>query len=377
MAKLHAGPETIAAGLLHDTQEDTGTKNSELSTRFGPTVASLVEALTKIADVTHRHDLHIMAEDHRKIFVAMAKDVRVIIIKLCDRLHNMSTLDFQPRASQIRISNETMYVYAPIAHRLGLYKIQLDLEDMSLYYLKPDEYKHIQDLLNSKHEDMEAATQRFKNRLNDILSKTNIPYTISARVKSIYSIYKKMFEKKHDFNEIYDLMALRIITENENQCYEILGYIHANFKPIPGRFKDYIAMPKPNLYQSLHTTVLNDDGSVFEVQIRTKDMDETAEEGVAAHWRYKENTNYDARREQEEIENQLHWFRDFVSITSENAKDESAQEYVHTLQHDIFDANVYVLLQWERLFACPPDRPLSTLLIVFILKLVILFPEQK
>ena len=165
---------------------------------------------------------------------------------------------------------------------------------------------------------MEAATQRFKIRLDDILSKTNIPYTISARVKSIYSIYKKMYEKKHDFNEIYDLMALRIITENENQCYEILGYIHANFKPIPGRFKDYIAMPKPNLYQSLHTTVLNDDGSVFEVQIRTKDMDETAEEGVAAHWRYKENTNYDARREQEEIENQLHWFRDFVSITSEN-----------------------------------------------------------
>lgn len=353
LAKLHAGPETIAAGLLHDTQEDTGTKNSELSTRFGPTVASLVEALTKIADVTHRHDLHIMAEDHRKIFVAMAKDVRVIIIKLCDRLHNMSTLDFQPRASQIRISNETMYVYAPIAHRLGLYKIQLDLEDMSLYYLKPDEYKHIQDLLNSKHEDMEAATQRFKNRLDDILSKTNIPYTISARVKSIYSIYKKMFEKKHDFNEIYDLMALRIITENENQCYEILGYIHANFKPIPGRFKDYIAMPKPNLYQSLHTTVLNDDGSVFEVQIRTKDMDETAEEGVAAHWRYKENTNYDARREQEEIENQLHWFRDFVSITSENAKDESAQEYVHTLQHDIFDANVYVFTPMGKVICLP------------------------
>lgn len=162
-----------------------------------------------------------------------------------------------------------------------------------------------------------------------------------------------MFEKKHDFNEIYDLMALRIITENENQCYEILGYIHANFKPIPGRFKDYIAMPKPNLYQSLHTTVLNDDGSVFEVQIRTKDMDETAEEGVAAHWRYKENTNYDARREQEEIENQLHWFRDFVSITSENAKDESAQEYVHTLQHDIFDANVYVFTPMGKVICLP------------------------
>lgn len=353
LAKLHAGPETIAAGLLHDTEEDTGTQNSELRTRFGDTVASLVEALTKIADVTHRHDLHIMAEDHRKIFVAMAKDVRVIIIKLCDRLHNMSTLDYQPRASQIRISSETMDVYAPIAHRLGLYNIQLDLEDMSLYYLKPDEYHHIQDLLNSKHENLKIATDKFQKRLSAILDKTKIPYKISARVKSIYSIYKKMYEKKHSFDEIYDLMALRIITLTENQCYEILGYIHANFKPIPGRFKDYIAMPKPNMYQSLHTTIITDDGSIFEVQIRTQEMDETAEEGVAAHWRYKEGTNYDARKEQEEIENQLHWFRDFVSITSTNAKDESAQEYVHTLQHDIFDANVYVFTPMGKVICLP------------------------
>lgn len=353
LAKLHAGPETIAAGLLHDTEEDTGTKNSELRTKFGETVASLVEALTKIADVTHRHDLHIMAEDHRKIFVAMAKDVRVIIIKLCDRLHNMSTLDYQPRPSQIRIASETMDVYAPIAHRLGLYNIQLDLEDMSLYYLKPVEYKHIQDLLNSRHENLKISTEKFQNRLTAILSKTKIPFTISARVKSIYSIYKKMYEKRHDFDEIYDLMALRIITVTENQCYEILGYIHANFKPIPGRFKDYIAMPKPNMYQSLHTTIITDDGSIFEVQIRTKEMDETAEEGVAAHWRYKEGTNYDARKEQEEIENQLHWFRDFVSITSTNAKDESAQEYVHTLQHDIFDANVYVFTPMGKVICLP------------------------
>lgn len=353
LAELHTGPETIAAGLLHDTVEDTQTTTEDLKNKFGETVASLVEALTKIADVTHRHDLHIMAEDHRKIFVAMAKDVRVIIIKLCDRLHNMSTLDFQPRASQIRISNETLEVYAPIAHRLGLYKIQLDLEDMSLFYLQPDEYKHIQELLESKHEDLVVSTAKFKQRLDEIISKTSIPYSISARVKSIYSIYKKMYEKKHEFDEIYDLMALRIITETENQCYELLGYIHANFKPIPGRFKDYIAMPKSNLYQSLHTTIITDDGSIFEVQIRTKLMDETAEEGVAAHWRYKEGANYDAHREQAEIENQLHWFRDFVSITSENAKDESAQEYVHTLQHDIFDASVYVFTPMGKVICLP------------------------
>lgn len=352
LATLHTGPETIAAGLLHDTEEDTGTANSELREKFGDTVASLVEALTKIADVTHKHDLHIMAEDHRKIFVAMAKDVRVILIKLCDRLHNMSTLQYQPRDKQIRISQETLDVYAPIAHRLGLYKIQLRLEDLSLYYLKPTEYQQIEEQLAKKNESLRSALDKLQNQLTTLLTKTGIPFQISSRVKSIYSIYKKM-QAGHTFDEIYDLMALRIITETENQCYEILGYIHANFKPIPGRFKDYIAMPKPNMYQSLHTTIIAETGNVFEVQIRTKEMDETAEEGVAAHWRYKEGETYDAKREQAEIENQLHWFRDFVSITDDTAKAQSAQEYVHTLQHDIFDANVYVFTPMGKVVCLP------------------------
>lgn len=352
LSTLHTGPETIAAGLLHDTEEDTGTENSELREKFGDTVASLVEALTKIADVTHKHDLHIMAEDHRKIFVAMAKDVRVILIKLCDRLHNMSTLQYQPRDKQIRISQETLDVYAPIAHRLGLYKIQLRLEDLSLYYLKPNEYAAIEAELAAKNESLRGALDRLQSQLTVLLTKTGIPFQISSRVKSIYSIYKKM-QAGHTFDEIYDLMALRIITETENQCYEILGYIHANFKPIPGRFKDYIAMPKPNMYQSLHTTIIAETGNVFEVQIRTKEMDETAEEGVAAHWRYKENEAYDPRREQAEIENQLHWFRDFVSITDDTAKAQSAQEYVHTLQHDIFDANVYVFTPMGKVVCLP------------------------
>ena len=352
LSTLHTGPETIAAGLLHDTEEDTGTANSELSTRFGPTVASLVEALTKIADVTHKHDLHIMAEDHRKIFVAMAKDVRVILIKLCDRLHNMSTLQYQPRDKQIRISQETLDVYAPIAHRLGLYKIQLRLEDLSLYYLKPNEYAQIEEALKSKNESLSGALKRVQSQLSSLLEKTGIPFQMSSRVKSIYSIYKKM-QSGHTFDEIYDLMALRIITETENQCYEILGYIHANFKPIPGRFKDYIAMPKPNMYQSLHTTIIADSGNVFEVQIRTREMDAVAEEGVAAHWRYKEGEVYDAKREQTEIEDQLHWFRDFVSITNDTAKGDDAQEYVHTLQHDIFDANVYVFTPMGKVVTLP------------------------
>ncbi len=352
LSTLHTGPETIAAGLLHDTEEDTGTANSELSARFGPTVASMVEALTKIADVTHKHDLHIMAEDHRKIFVAMAKDVRVILIKLCDRLHNMSTLQYQPRDKQIRISQETLDVYAPIAHRLGLYKVQLQLENLSLYYLKPQEYAQIEAEIAAKNESLSGALKRIQSQLTEMLEKTGIPFQISSRVKSIYSIYKKI-QNGHTFDEIYDLLALRIITDTENQCYEILGYIHANFKPIPGRFKDYIAMPKPNMYQSLHTTIIADSGNVFEVQIRTHEMDEIAEEGVAAHWRYKESEQYDTRREQTEIEDKLHWFRDFVSITNDTAKSADAQEYVHTLQHDIFDANVYVFTPMGKVLTLP------------------------
>lgn len=352
LAQLHTGPETIAAGLLHDTEEDTGTANSELRTKFGDTVANMVEALTKISDVTHKHDLHIMAEDHRKIFVAMAKDIRVILIKLCDRMHNMSTLQYQPREKQIRISQETLDVYAPIAHRLGLYKIQLVLEDLALFYLRPDDYAKIEEGLKARNESLSAALKRTQDQISELLSKTGIPFQISSRVKSIFSIYKKM-QAGHSFDEIYDLMALRIITETENQCYEILGYIHASFKPIPGRFKDYIAMPKPNMYQSLHTTIIADSGNVFEVQIRTREMDEVAEEGVAAHWRYKEGDTYDAHREQTEIEDKLHWFRDFVSISDDTEESQSAQEYVHTLQHDIFDANVYVFTPMGKVICLP------------------------
>lgn len=352
LAELHAGPETICAGLLHDTEEDTDTSDNSLRANFGETIANLVGALTKISDVTHKHDLHIMAEDHRKIFVAMAKDIRVILIKLCDRLHNMSTLQFQPRDSQIRIAQETLDVYAPIAHRLGLYVIQVKLEDLSLYYLKPNEYRKIEDDLKNKHESLSQALKELERRITNILLPTNIPFQISSRVKSIYSIYKKM-QNGHKFDEIYDILALRIITSTENKCYEILGYIHANFKPIPGRFKDYIAMPKPNLYQSLHTTIIADTGNVFEVQIRTKEMDELAEEGVAAHWRYKENEAYDSKKEQEDIENQLHWFRDFVDITTESSKNDSALDYVETLQHDIFNANVYVFTPLGKVICLP------------------------
>ena len=341
LAELQAGPQTICVGLLHDTIEDTETTKEEIEKNFGKEVADLVEALTKVTRLSDYKNVEFTAENHRKIFVAMAKDVRAIIVKLADRLHNMRTLQFQPKEKQVRISKETLEVYAPIAHRLGLYRLQTEMEDLSLWYLDNEKYREIEDKMNSLTVNAHQALEELKKELSDILKGSKIPFVILDRVKSVYSIYKKMYNKNYSFEDIYDIMALRIITETEQNCYEILGYVHANFKPMPGRFKDYIAMPKPNMYQSLHTTILTNTGHFFEIQIRTKQMDETAEGGVAAHWRYKEGSHYDAKTEQQEIENQLHWFKDFVSMT-EGQAGESAKEYVDTLSHDIFDANVYV-----------------------------------
>lgn len=341
LAQLQVGPKTICAGILHDTIEDTDTTKDDIQKLFGEEIATMVEALTKVTRLSDYKNVEFTAENHRKIFVAMAKDVRVIIVKLADRLHNMRTLQFQPKEKQIRISKETLEVYEPIAHRLGLYKIQTELEDLSLWYLDNEGYKEIESKIQEVSNDVNNSLSKAKDSLVEILKNTKIPFTISDRVKSVYSIYKKMHSKNYSFDQIYDLMALRIITDTEQNCYAILGYVHANFKPVPGRFKDYIAMPKPNMYQSLHTTIISDTGKVFEVQIRTKKMDEIAEGGIAAHWRYKEGSKYDPKVEQQEIENQLHWFKDFVNITKDD-EDSSTKEYVDTLAHDIFDANVYI-----------------------------------
>lgn len=341
LSELNTGPTTIIAGLLHDTIEDTDTTEEEITEKFGKEVCYLVQGVTKVTRLSDYHNVDFEAESHRKIFIAMAKDIRVIIIKLADRLHNMRTLQFQPPEKQKKIAKETRDVYAPIAHRLGLSQVKTELEDLSLFYLEREKFEEIENLLSRQSTNMKNAIDVLKNKIVEILTPTNILFEITSRVKSIYSIYKKMYVKGKAFDDIYDIMALRIITETEMNCYELLGYIHANFKPIPGRFKDYIAMPKPNMYQSLHTTIVTGDGHTFEIQIRTKKMDEIAEEGVAAHWRYKENKKYDAKTEQQEIEEQLHWFRDFVSVTNE-IQDGNAKEYVEALQHDIFDANVYV-----------------------------------
>jgi GTP pyrophosphokinase len=354
LSSLHTSPATIIAGFLHDTIEDTDTTKAEINEKFGSEVAFLVESLTKITRLSDFHNSDFQAEDHRKIFIAMAKDIRVIIIKLADRLHNMRTLQFQPAEKQERISNETLDVYVPIAHRLGLNQVKSEMENLCLFYLKPEEFQNIENELDVTNKNSTASLTKIRDRVTNLLDKAGIEYEISSRVKSIYSIYKKMYIKNYSFKDIYDILALRIITKSETNCYEILGYIHSAFIPVPGRFKDYIAMPKPNLYQSLHTTILSGDGHVFEIQIRTRDMDETAEGGVAAHWRYKEGSTYDPKKEQKDIEERLHWFKDFVDISSdEDGEEKDAQDYVSLMQKDIFTANVYVFTPKGKVVSLP------------------------
>lgn len=343
IASLQGGPATLIGGLLHDVVEDTDIPIETIQARWGSDVALLVDSVTKIQRLKlskRIDDSDFVYEDHRKIFLGMAKDIRVIIIKLADRLHNMRTLDYLRPERQVALAKETLEVFAPIAHRLGMYTIKSELEDLCLKYIEPEKYQEIVELLDKKTRNRQKSLNDLKKRIADIIFQHNIPFSIESRVKSIYSIYKKMFVKHHNFDEIYDIMAFRIITQSELNCYEVLGLIHATYKPVPGRFKDYIAMPKPNLYQSLHTTIVSGDGQAYEIQIRTKEMDEIAERGVAAHWRYKEGVNYSPEKEQREIEERLHWFRDFVGMSQDMS--DNAKEYMESLTHDIFESSVYV-----------------------------------
>ena len=352
LADIGCGPSTLIAGLLHDVVEDTDVSLETIKEKFGEDVMNIVDSLTKIQrlKLSHKSEAEFVFEDHRKIFLGMAKDVRAILIKLADRLHNMRTLSSLSEERQKVLSRETLEVFAPIAHRLGMNTIKSELEDLSLKYLEPEKYKEIKKLVDNKVKNGQKSLEQMSKKIADDLFEKGIKFEMSSRVKSIYSIYRKIYLKGRKFEEIFDILALRIITETELNCYEILGIIHATYKPIPGRFKDYIAMPKPNMYQSLHTCILSGDGNEFEIQIRTKQMDEIAESGVAAHWRYKEGTNYNPKREQKEIEEQLHWFRDLVNMSEENA---DAKEYVNTLSNDIFNANVYVFTPLGKVIELP------------------------
>lgn len=352
LATLQTGPATITAGLLHDVMEDCGVFHEEMVAQFGEEITSLVEGVTKIGKMPFKDEADVYAENHRKIYIAMAKDIRVILIKFADRLHNMRTLQYMPPKKQKKISRETLEVYTPIAHRLGINDIKTELEDLSLSYLDPIAYNEISKLLATKQEERKESVAKMMASVEKMLKENNYQYRILGRAKSIYSIYKKMFVKKKRFDELYDLYALRIITKDKMDCYSILGLIHDQYRPIPGRFKDYIAMPKPNMYQSLHTSVIGEDGNTFEIQIRTEEMDELAELGVAAHWRYKENRGYSSKKEQQEIGEKLQWLREFISL-SDDIKDGDAKEYYDSLKHDIFEANVYVLTPQGKIVELP------------------------
>lgn len=351
LANLRMSPTTIAAGLLHDVIEDCDVTKEELAKAFTPEIAELVESVTKIGNIEFKDEKEYLAANHRKIFIAMAKDVRVIFIKLVDRLHNMRTLQYQSPEKQQKIAAETLDVYAPIAHRLGLGEIKNELEDISFSYLHRDKYYEIARMVDSRKAERDAQVSIMIENFANLLMENNIKFNIFGRSKHLYSIYKKMTTKHKRFDEILDLLAIRIITETEQNCYEILGHIHANYRPIPGRLKDYIAMPKMNMYQSLHTTIVGEDGMIFEVQIRTYKMDEIAERGVAAHWRYKEGQNRNQETYQKEIEDRLSWLRDFNMITEDI--DSDAENYMNLLQKDIFEANVYVMTPKGRVIDLP------------------------
>lgn len=351
LATLMVSPVTIQAGLLHDVIEDCDVSPEELSKEFSQEITTLVLAVTKIGNIQFKDEKEYLAQNHRKILIAMAKDIRVIYIKLVDRLHNMRTLQFQSPEKQKKIANETLSVYAPIAHRLGINEIKNELEDLSFFYLHNADYYDIAKKVELKKNERDAQVMHMIQDIESMLSQHKIAHRIFGRSKHLYSIYKKMVTKHKRFDEILDLLAIRIICRDEVSCYEILGYIHAKYRPIPGRLKDYIAMPKMNMYQSLHTTIVGDDGFIFEIQIRTEDMDAIAERGVAAHWRYKEGKNSSDNENQRQIEEKLSWFKDIDMSEQDNHDD--ATSYMESLTKDVFEANVYVMSPNGRVIDLP------------------------
>ena len=352
LATYQSAPATIAAGFLHDTLEDCGVSYQEIRTLFNDDVAEIVQAVTKIKNLPNVSLEETSASTHRKLILAMAKDIRAVIVKLCDRLHNMRTLQYVKPHKQIETSKETLEVYAPLAHRLGMSNLKNELENLCLYYLKSKEFDIVDSLVNERLAKHQFDIDEIIKNISLLLKDNKIPHRIFGRTKHTYSIYKKMYVKHTPFEKIFDLQAIRIITETKLQCYEILGIIHTIYKPIPGRFKDYIAMPKTNMYQSLHTTVLDDNGELFEIQIRTEEMDYVAERGIAAHWIYKESAGENISKAQELSEQQLSWLRDLIKINEDSA-DTSDVEYMKQVQKDLFETSIYVLTPKGKIIDMP------------------------
>jgi len=334
--------DAILGALLHDCIEDTDASHEEIERLFGPTVAELVEGVTKLTRANFSSTEQAQMENLRKMFMAMSKDIRVVLIKIADRLHNMRTMQYQTPAKQISKCRETMDIYAPLAHRLGMQKIKWELEDTSLRYLAPAEYEDIMAYLRAHREQDEAFMRTIQNKVTERLSSMGIHSTTYGRIKHVYSIYRKMQTQGKSLDELYDVYAFRVIVDTIPDCYNVLGHIHDLFNLVPGRFKDYISTPKPNMYQSLHTTVIGKQGIPFEVQIRTWSMHETAEYGIAAHWKYKQGSGSGTEKDFE-------WVRRLL----ESQQDSDAEEYVQSLKIDMFDDEVFVFTPKGRIVSLP------------------------
>ena len=337
LAELELDKESIIAGLLHDVVEDTVMTSEDVEKEFGSEVALLVDGVTKLTQLNYEHDkIEVRAENLRKMFLAMAKDIRVIMIKLADRLHNMRTMQYQSPAKQIEKSRETMEIYAPIAHRLGISKIKVELDDLSMKYLMPDVYNDLVEQVNLNRPGREAFIKSIIKEVGMHISNAGIEAEIDGRVKHFFSIYRKMVNQNKTLDQIYDIFAVRIKVDTVKDCYAALGVIHEMYKPIPGRFKDYIAMPKPNMYQSLHTTLIASNGQPFEVQIRTYEMHRTAEYGIAAHWKYKEGKSGAPSNE----EAKLSWLRQMLEWQTEMSDN---KEFLSSIKSDLnlFSDNIY------------------------------------
>ena len=339
LISIYADYETISAGLLHDVLEDCDCTLEEMEKEFGKTITKLVQGVTKLSKIHFSTENEYLIDYYKKIIVGMSEDVRVIIVKLADRLHNMRTLWALDEGRQRVKANEALEILAPIAHHLGIHKIKSELEDLSLRYLKPDVFYDIAEKLNKTKLERDKTVYDMQQEVSDLLTEHHIPHEMKGRSKSIYSIYNKM-DKGKKFSDIYDLLALRILVNTEQECYLALGLIHSKFRPLPKRFKDYIAMPKPNMYQSLHTTVFGIDGYLFEIQIRTYDMDEVAENGIASHWSYKENGGSNVQATlQNTTEQKLQFFKSIIDLSHDKMSNE---DFVNSVKDEVLNNNIYV-----------------------------------